>query len=143
MYEKIEYYLKHHYRCFCRCIYWAWRLCYLELQNSTRTICYAICTLVHKHFGVWSIYHCCVADLLCDKSNHQAQAEKEVSQFQLVIYKRRFNSLRFSFMMKEVGLTEFPIGTPRPTTNVSAILHHSAFDLAGWDRMLLPFNAPI
>ena len=62
---------------------------------------------------------------------------------QLVIYKRRFNSLRFSFMMKEVGLTEFPIGTPRPTTNVSAILHHSAFDLAGWDRMLLPFNAPI
>ena len=69
-----------------------------------------------------------------------AKAQHET---QLVIYKRRFNSLRFSFMMKEVGLTEFPIGTPRPTTNVSAILHHSAFDLAGWDRMLLPFNAPI
>jgi hypothetical protein len=46
-------------------------------------------------------------------------------------------------MMKEVGLTEFPIGTPRPQINVSAILHHSAFDLASWDGMLLPFNAPI
>ena len=82
--EKVEYYLKHNNRCFCRCIYWTWNLCCLELQNSSWTVCYAICTLVHKHFGVWSIYHCCVADLLCDKSNHQAQAEKEVSQFQFV-----------------------------------------------------------
>ena len=49
----------------------------MELQNSPRTICYAICTLVHKHFGVGSSYHCCVADLLCDKSNHQIQADKD------------------------------------------------------------------
>ena len=36
-------------------------------------------------------------------------------------------------MMKEVGLTEFPIGAPRPQANVPAILPHSAFDFAGWD----------
>ena len=40
-------------------------------------------------------------------------------------------------------MTEFPIGTPRPKSNVLATLHHSAFDLASWDRMLLPFYAPI
>ena len=32
----------------------------------------------------------------------------------LVIYKRGFNSLRFSYMMKGTGLTEFQVGTPRP-----------------------------
>lgn len=40
-------------------------------------------------------------------------------------------------MMKEIGLTKFLVGTPRPKINVSTILHHSAFDLAGWDRMLI------
>ena len=64
-------------------------------------------------------------------------------KLELVIFKRGFNSLRFSSMMKEIGLTKFLVGTPRPKINVSTILHHSAFDLAGWDRMLLPFNAPI
>ena len=62
---------------------------------------------------------------------------------QSLIYKRGFNSLRFSYMMKGTGLTEFGIGTPRPQLNVSATLHHSAFDLASWDRILLPFYAPI
>ena len=62
---------------------------------------------------------------------------------ELVIFKRGFHSLRFSYMMKGTGLTEFGIGTPRPQLNVSATLHHSAFDLASWDRMLLPFYAPI
>ena len=36
--------------------------------------------------------------------------------------------------------TEFPIGTPRPQTNVSASLHHSAFDSASWNKSLLPFH---
>ena len=64
-------------------------------------------------------------------------------KFKLVIYKRGFQDLRFSYMMKGTGLTEFGIGTPRPQLNVSATLHHSAFDLASWDRMLLPFYVPI
>ncbi|MDO5328476.1 MAG: hypothetical protein Q4G00_17455, partial [Clostridia bacterium] len=64
-------------------------------------------------------------------------------KFQLVIYKRGFTNLRFSFMMKVIGLTEFLIGTPRPQINVSANLHHSAFDSASWDRKLRPFNVPI
>ena len=64
-------------------------------------------------------------------------------KLELVIYKRGFNSLRFSYMMKGTGLTEFAIGTLRPQLNVSATLHHSAFDLASWDRVLLPFYAPI
>ena len=68
---------------------------------------------------------------------------EQFDQLELVIYKRGFNSLRFSYMMKGTGLTEFGIGTPRPQLNVSATLHHSAFDLASWDRMLLPFYAPI
>jgi len=46
-------------------------------------------------------------------------------------------------MMKVTGLTEFQVGTPRPKINVSATLHYSAFDLASWDGMPLPFNAPI
>ena len=45
--------------------------------------------------------------------------------------------------MKGTGLTEFQVGTPRPKINVSATLHYSAFDLASWDDMSLPFNAPI
>ena len=57
----------------------------------------------------------CVAEIYSVSNTYQTD------KFQLVIYKRRFNSLRFSFMMKEVGLTEFPIGTPSPQTNVSAI----------------------
>ena len=68
---------------------------------------------------------------------------KLLDKLELVIYKRGFQSLRFSYMMKETGLTKFGIGTPRPQLNVSATLHHSAFDLASWDRMLLPFYAPI
>ena len=67
----------------------------------------------------------------------------QFNKLELVIYKRGFNSLRFSYMMKGTGLTEFGIGTPRPQLNVSATLHHSAFDLASWDRILLPFYAPI
>ena len=66
-----------------------------------------------------------------------------LDKFKLVIYKRGFQSLRFSYMMKGTGLTEFQVGTPRPSINVLATLHHSAFDLASWDRMLLPFYAPI
>ena len=66
-----------------------------------------------------------------------------LDKLELVIFKRGFNSLPFSYMMKGTGLTEFGIGTPRPQLNVSATLHHSAFDLASWDRMLLPFYAPI
>ena len=68
---------------------------------------------------------------------------KPLDKLELVIFKRGFNSLRFSYMMKGTGLTEFGIGTPRPQLNVSATLHHSAFDLASWDRVLLPFYAPI
>ena len=64
-------------------------------------------------------------------------------KLELVIYRRGLNSLRFSYMMKGTGLTEFGIGTPRPQLNVSATLHHSAFDLASWDSMLLPVYAPI
>ena len=37
-----------------------------------------------------------------------------LDKLELVIYKRGFNSLRFSYMMKVTGLTEFGIGTPRP-----------------------------
>ena len=66
-----------------------------------------------------------------------------LDKLELVIFKRGFNSLRFSYMMKGTGLTEFGIGTPRPKSNVLATLHHSAFDLASWDGMLLPFYAPI
>ena len=35
-------------------------------------------------------------------------------KYELVIYKRGFNSLCFSYMMKGTGLTEFQVGTPRP-----------------------------
>jgi len=73
----------------------------------------------------------------------QLQAQFDDSKIKLVIYKRGFQSLRFSYMMKGTGLTEFQVGTPRPSINVLATLHHSAFDLASWDRMLLPFYAPI
>ena len=68
---------------------------------------------------------------------------EEMEELELVIFKRGSHSLRFSYMMKGTGLTEFGIGTPRPQLNVSATLHHSAFDLASWDRVLLPFYAPI
>ena len=40
-------------------------------------------------------------------------------------------------MMKEVGLTEFPIGAPRPQANASTIFPHSAFDFAGWDGKIV------
>ena len=58
----------------------------------------------------------------------------------LVIYKRGCYSLRFFLYDEGDWLTEFPIGTPRPPTNVSASLHHSAFDSASWDKSLLPFH---
>ena len=61
----------------------------------------------------------------------------------LVIYKRGFYSLRFSFMMKVDWLTKFSIGTPRPPTNVSASLHHPASDSASWDESSLPFHGLI
>ena len=61
----------------------------------------------------------------------------------LVIYKRGCYSLRFFLYDEGDWLTEFPIGTPRPQTNVSASLHHSAFDSASWDKSLLPFHGLI
>ena len=61
----------------------------------------------------------------------------------LVIYKRGFNSLRFSFMMEVDWLTKFPIGTSRPQINVSASLHHPASDSASWDESSLPFHGLI
>lgn len=76
MYEKIEYDLKHHYGCLYWCIYWAWDLCCLELQNSSRIMRHAIGSMVYKHVGVWCIYSCCAVGLYCDKSNYQTQAEK-------------------------------------------------------------------
>ena len=68
---------------------------------------------------------------------------KELGQFRLVIYKRGCYSLRFFLYDEGDWLTEFPIGTPRPQTNVSASLHHSAFDSASWDKSLLPFHGLI
>ena len=61
-------------------------------------------------------------------------------QIRLVIYKRGCYSLRFFLYDEGDWLTEFPIGTPRPPINVSASLHHSAFDSASWDKSLLPFH---
>ena len=50
--------------------------------------------------------------------SHRFRSEDEsfyqFDKFKLVIYKRGFNSLRFSYMMKWTGLTEFQVGTPRP-----------------------------
>ena len=87
------------------------------------------------------------------KMNGQVNAEVEdyvkerliacLLKFQLVIYKRGCYSLRFFLYDEGDWLTEFPIGTPRPQTNVSASLHHSAFDSASWDKSLLPFHGLI
>lgn len=64
-------------------------------------------------------------------------------EIRLVIYKRGCYSLRFFLYDEGDWLTEFPIGTPRPPINVSASLHHSAFDSASWDKSLLPFHGLI
>ena len=68
MREKAEQYIKYRYGFFCWCVHRARDLCSLGLQNSPWTVCDAIRTMVHKHFGAWSIYACCIADLLCNKS---------------------------------------------------------------------------
>ena len=73
----------------------------------------------------------------------QLSALDDLIKARLVIYKRGFNSLRFSFMMEVDWLTKFSIGTPRPPTNVSASLHHPASDSASWDESLLPFHGLI
>ena len=54
---------------------------------------------------------------------------------QLPIHNVRVRSIRpCSFPLKwRYGLTNFPIGTPRPQTNVSASLHCFVLDSASWD----------
>ena len=54
---------------------------------------------------------------------------------QIPIHNVRVRSIRpCSFPLKwRYGLTNFPIGTPRPQTNVSASLHCFVLDSASWD----------
>ena len=54
---------------------------------------------------------------------------------QVPIHNVRVRSIRpCSFPLKwRYGLTNFPIGTPRPQTNVSASLHCFVLDSASWD----------
>ena len=54
---------------------------------------------------------------------------------QIPIHNVRVRSIRpCSFPLKwRYGLTKFPIGTPRPQTNVSASLHCFVLDSASWD----------
>ena len=53
----------------------------------------------------------------------------------ILIHNVRVRSIRpCSFPLKwRYGLTNFPIGTPRPQTNVSASLHCFVLDSASWD----------
>ena len=57
------------------------------------------------------------------------------SPLQIPIHNVRVRSIRpCSFPLKwRYGLTNFPIGTPRPQTNVSASLHCFVLDSASWD----------
>ena len=57
------------------------------------------------------------------------------STFNFLIHNVRVRSIRpCSFPLKwRYGLTNFPIGTPRPQTNVSASLHCFVLDSASWD----------
>lgn len=54
---------------------------------------------------------------------------------EIPIHNVRVRSIRpCSFPLKwRYGLTKFPIGTPRPQTNVSASLHCFVLDSASWD----------
>ena len=80
---------------------------------------------------------------IIEKRQQQLSALDDLIKSRLVIYKRGFNSLRFSFMMEVDWLTKFPIGTSRPQINVSASLHHPASDSASWDESSLPFHGLI
>ena len=119
----------------------------LHLKQTVKVLQRRRCALVAvADVGQVHLFSATTEDGLFFRRHHAVTDEllkQRQHKFRLVIYKRGRYSLRFFLYDEGDWLTEFPIGTPRPPTNVSASLHHSAFDSASWDKLLLPFHGLI
>ena len=70
--EKNKSYFEHNNRVIHWRFYRTRNICTLGLQETSRFICYAVCSVVHKHSGLWLIYDCCFDSGHHNKADYSA-----------------------------------------------------------------------